>query len=429
MQNSRHGVYLERATAALMWRKTLAEVCLDSRLSLSISLIICLSMAFTAEAGMVSFIDNPHSKCPQGWAEVIDAKGRLILGTTDPALVGKTQGTPMQDQTPPLHQHDFTIGVQLKFEPVVALSGLNYSLTGANTEYTASGTAAASDGNLPYMQLLVCEQQSGLPAEQAMPKEMVAFYNDVDCPQQWELYEKLNRRFAVPLPADAKGGDFNALIDLWPDAGLNHSHAIKVVDDTSTDQDESVKISIAAQSVVLLKSFWPFTQNKSWGNHTVHDRRYNSSAGNTIAPYINFLACRKTAGRNRSSQLPAGMLGFVTAEHCPDKWTQKPESMGRFLVGLPQGQFAYSGVSFGSSPLKTREVRQHSHDLETSINLPGLGIAGANGCCAHGYARAGDYSMRGKTVLSAITLPYVQIRHCIIPQRASAGEQGGRIKQ
>jgi hypothetical protein len=395
-----------------------------------ITFFISLTMYSTAHAGMVSFIDNPQGKCPKGWTEVSASKGRLIRGTINGSEVGKTQGTPMKDQTSPTHHHDFKIGVKLKFEPVVAISGCcNRSITGSNTEYKASDTTKESDWNLPYMQLLVCEQHSGIPAEKVMPNEMVAFFNDQKCPEQWEPYKKLNHRFAVPLPADAKEGDFNALVDPGLGGDLNHVHPIKVVDDKSVVQGNTVRISIPSQSLVLIKPIGAFLRNSNYGNSTVPDSDYKSGQGNTIVPYINFLACRKTAGRNRTSQLPESMLGFITAEHCPNKWAQKSESMGRFLVGLPSGQYAYSGVTFGSGPLKSKEIRQHSHDLETKIKLPVVSITGANGCCAHYYARAGEYSMRGKTALSPSTLPYVQMRHCVIPTRASPGTSGGRIQQ
>jgi len=378
---------------------------------------------------MVSFIHNKENKCPEGWKEVEAAKGRLIRGTIVGAEVGKFQGTPMKDKTSPLHNHKFKIGVNLKVEPVVALRGQNRSVIASNKEYSIEGATRPSDGNLPFIQFLVCEQHQGFPVEQAMHQEMVAFFNDPQCPDQWEPYEKLNKRFAVPLPSDAKDSDFYATVGPTPNGDISHIHSITVVDGHSNKPMDTVKIIISPQSLALSKRFWPFKENKAYGNHIVPDRSFTSEKGNTTVPFIQFLACRKTTGRHRTSKLPVGMLGFITAEYCPDHWEPNKKSMGRYLVGLPSGKEVKGGETFGSSSLKSKEFRQHRHHLETSIKLPGLGIAGLNGCCARGYARAGTYGMRGSTGSSPSGLPYVQLRHCIVTDGNSSQTEKQPIQQ
>lgn len=370
----------------------------------------CLISA-PAHAGMVAFFDVPDARkqCPEGWKEFLPAKGRLILGTTDPAQVGKASATAINDLTPPTHLHTFTAGVKLKPRLVVALGGPNQTLTGSNVQHSVSAATEASHGNVPYMQLLACEQVSGFPAEQALPREMVAFFSAPSCPAEWEPYAKLNGRFAVPLPPDAQSADFNAAVG---NAGVfNHDHKLVV---SGTAAEQKIYLPISGGSMALAESWWPFPQNNSYGHRTFDDQTYTSGTGGDDAvPRVSLMACIKASGRPRTSELPEDILAFMTAEDCPKHWRQKPASMGRYLVGLPAGPYAQSGVPFGGGPLHSKEQRVHVHEVRASLSLPSNGIAGASGCCLNDFAAASTYTLQGQSVAAASNLPYVQMRHCI----------------
>ena len=379
--------------------------------------LACFALFFhpVSTAGMVAFFDVPDFKheCPEGWVEYAPAKGRLIQGTTVGDKVGEALGTPLKDQTPHRHSHTFRAGVTLEYEPVTANGGPNPSLTSANTEHVTTGTSGESDGDLPYMQLLACEQKDGYPAQDALPREMTAFFTDQQCPKDWEPYEKLNGRFAVPLPPDG-ANDFNAAVGPWNEA-ISHDHYMYVSDAAA---EQKIYLPVSEASVALAKHFWPFGVNESYGKRTFPDRFYRTASNTDVLPRVSLMACRRVAGRTRTSQLPDHMLGFMTAKSCPKHWRQKPASMGRFLIGLPAGQFAQSGIPFGGSPLKSKEVREHTHSIRADLKLPSHGIAGASGCCSGDYAAAGTYTMQGDTVKTISTLPYVQIRHCIVTPTA-----------
>lgn len=370
-------------------------------------------------AGMVAFFDVPDARkqCPDGWSEYGPAKGRLIVGTTNGDEVGRAVGEPMADRTAPTHTHGFTAGVTLDYEPVVANGGPNKSLTAAGVDHTTRGTTGESDGNMPYMQLLACEQREGFAAEDALPREMVAFFAQGTCPANWEPYEPLNGRFAVPMPP---GGTLEATVGPW-NANMTHDHYMYVSDAAA---DEKIYLPVANASVALAKHWWPFKVNKSYGKRTFPDRFYRTDDSADMVPRVSLLACQRIAGRARSSKLPADIMAFMTAADCPKHWRQKPASMGRFLVGLPTGQYAQSGIPFGGNPLRDKEIREHLHSVQTELNLPSHGIAGASGCCSNDYAAAGTYTMQGQVKATLSTYPYVQLRHCIVtPAVRKSGNQ------
>ncbi len=384
----------------------------DARVLIVALLLVSGLLSAPAHAGMVAFFDVPDARkqCPEGWTEFLPAKGRLILGTTDPAQVGRATASTIKDLTPPTHRHAFTAGVKLNPRPVVALGGPNQTLTASNVEHATSATTEVSDGNVPYMQLLACEQKSGFPAEQALPREMVAFFSAPSCPAEWAPYAKLNGRFAVPLPSDAQSADFNAAVGS-PGNVFNHAHKLVV---SAAAAAGKLYLPISGGSMALAEHWWPFAQNTSYGHRTFADQESTSGAGGDDAvPRVSLMACIRTAGRPRTSELPDDILAFMTAEDCPKHWRQKPASMGRYLLGLPAGPYAQSGVPFGGSPLHSKEQRVHAHEVRTTLSLPSYGIAGVSGCCLNDFASSASYTLQGQSVAAASNLPYVQMRHCI----------------
>ncbi|MCC2607760.1 hypothetical protein [Planctobacterium marinum] len=393
---------------------------------LRVCLFCCALFYGAANAGLVAFFDVKDARdgCPTGWQELSEAKGRMLRGTTNGDEVGRVNGQPMPDKTPPKHDHEITLGVTLDYEPVVANSGGNPNLTHSGIKRTVTGRTSSSDGNMPYMQMLLCEyvgvDQDGErikePLHDYFPREMVNFFNDRSCPDNWEKYDKLHHRFIVPIPADAKADEYNLQVGDWPGNQITHDHHVYVSDAKS---DNVVHLPVIDHSVVLAKSFLFFKQNTGFGKATFKDQFFRTEASSPDAvPYINLMVCQKTAGRARTSRLPLDLFSFIAAEDCPNKWGRSPHSNGRFLVGLPAGDTALSGTSFGGEPLNSKEIRTHNHKIRMDITLPSNYIGGASGSGASGYAQSGTYTMDGEAVPTISTYPYVQMRNCTVTQAA-----------
>ncbi|HXA15395.1 MAG TPA: hypothetical protein VN380_00265 [Thermoanaerobaculia bacterium] len=108
--------------------------------------------------GMVSFFSG--SGCPAGWGIAWAASGRLIVGTTDGPKRGSVVGDPMKDATPPTHTHTFkSASFTMQSRWIAGASACcNNSAAKTDTLWTPEGPTVASDGNLPYLQLTVCQK-------------------------------------------------------------------------------------------------------------------------------------------------------------------------------------------------------------------------------------------------------------------------------
>ena len=112
----------------------------------------------TSPVGMVAFFSPTTTGCPAGWVVPETPPGRLILGVTDGARVGKTLGTPMADRTPPTHSHIYSAKIKLNSKSLQAGSGKNKDGAKAKT-YTLNASTAAATADLPFYQLVVCQKQ------------------------------------------------------------------------------------------------------------------------------------------------------------------------------------------------------------------------------------------------------------------------------
>jgi endonuclease/exonuclease/phosphatase (EEP) superfamily protein YafD len=117
----------------------------------------------TTPSGMVAFFMTSGTTCMPGWSAFPQAYGRLLLAVTNPANVNVTQGTPMTDQTAPVHTHTFATTVTVTQKNLEAESGSNHSGAASNKQpsvpdnppgTTNGGTGESS--NLPFMQILAC---------------------------------------------------------------------------------------------------------------------------------------------------------------------------------------------------------------------------------------------------------------------------------
>lgn len=386
-------------------------------------------VAPSAHAGMVAFFDIVEGKCPRGWSEAVYAKGRLIKGTTKGG-VGQVAGEPLADKTPPSHTHAYKVSAELASREVVAVEEFwpfdqNTGVAKSGEATTASGTSSSSNGDIPLMQFLTCEEDAETNTAQHMRGEMVAFFNAASCPAGWEPYHKLNNRFVVPLPSDAETGDHNVAVDMPAGTGRVHAHGLSVA---SSADDVTADIKLPLQTIGMeASSTGVFVKERTgWAVPEKPTTSGAVSATTTKWPYVVLRACRKKEGRGSVAKLPGDMLAFMTAQSCPNGWREKASTRGRFLVGLPAGRHAKSGAAFGGNPLNSREVRTHSHHLKADMSFASRPFVGFTGNANKGFTKAGKYTIEGDTQRSASELPYVQMLHCITPPAKGSSSSGIR---
>lgn len=383
-------------------------------------LLIIFLTPLTASAGMVAFFDKPDGICPEGWRPIDNAKGRLIRGTTDPKRVGLSAGTPMHNKTPPTHKHELHIWFNPVSKSVVALEKFgflqqNTGVAKANSNwYEKSGHfTSISDGNIPYIQMLACEEnQNGMTADN-MRQEMVAFFNNDTCPVNWEVYQKLNNRYVVPAPDNTESGLYN---QPFGTGDATHNHKISMKEGLAGPNQVGIRLNEigmeASEKGVLIKESDDWAKNQS----PVGAISTKSSANN-IVPYLELLPCRKNRGRGNIDRLSEGLMAFMSALACPTGWREKSSTHGRYLVGLPADQHAKNGTAFGGNPLESGEIRTHHHEVRHTFNWPSQPFVGYTGDTNKGFAASGDYDLIGATQEASLNLPYVQMRHCIAPAR------------
>lgn len=392
-------------------------------------LLLLLLTPLSASAGMVAFFDKVDGICPSGWQALDKAKGRLILGTTDSGRVGAVSGKPISNKTPPLHKHRMTIDFAPVAKSVVALEDFpflkqNTGVASATKTWSIEqdDLMTASDGNVPYIQMLVCEESGAKSAAENMRQEMVAFFNDPACPSNWEPYEKLNKRFVVPAPDNTETGQYNQTFGS-PLGG--HSHGVGMKEGAAGANQVGIRLNEIGMEasekgfLIPARDYWAKNQSP------VKQISTKASAADAV-PYLELLACRKTKGRGNIERLSGDLMAFMTALACPDGWREKSSTHGRYLVGLPADQHAKSGTAFGGAPLASGEVRTHHHDVRYSFNWESNPFIGFTGNTNLGFAASGTYDLIGTTQQAEMNMPYVQLRHCIAPQPKNNESSGIR---
>ena len=106
--------------------------------------------------GMVAFFLD--GACPAGWSSADLARGRMIVGVTNPASVRKTVGVALTDKQVPVHQAKYSGAVTVGTQDLKADGGPNHDGTSPEA-YALSGDTKANDTKLPFIQLVVCEKQ------------------------------------------------------------------------------------------------------------------------------------------------------------------------------------------------------------------------------------------------------------------------------
>lgn len=353
--------------------------------------------------GITAFFEGRD--CPDGWQPVADGAGRLILGTTNSELVGRTAGTPLGDHEDRTHAHTYSASLKLAEQRLAALNGPNKSGAKKGTYKNNGKQVGAARSGLPFMQLRFCEPEPGL-VESARagtwPYLSVAFFRAGACPPPWEPYAKANGRFIIPISSESSIG---AVVGT-PYDGLTpalHLHAF------------SKELVLTEQHYVLFDGCCNTNlgARKKNGKHTLSGK---TGLADAATPNLALMACILREEEVPMPSLPQGFTLFLGQKICPVEtgWHEAIGSKGRYLVALPEG--GDPGVAFGGDPLGDGEMRTHTHPASDSVTLTAHGIAGASGCgfsCGNEYVKADTYRFDAATAAAAINMPYVPLRHCV----------------
>lgn len=225
---------------------------------------------------------------------------------------------------------------------------------------------------------LVCT--SSVLAADALPEFTIAYFSG-SCPDGWDntSLASANGRFLIPTMRGGGVGAFSGQA-LNSQQQPTHDHA-KATGSITTSSKEYVLIGGCC--------------NDSLGDSGTYTMSGSTESSSSALPYIQYNACMKQKAPDPKTTVPSGVTTFHLMPTCPDGWSPVNSAAGRYIDGLPAN--GAPSASFGGKALTPGENRTHSHSMNGKMNLPSHNIAGASGCCAHGYAGSGNTGFSGNT--------------------------------
>ena len=338
-------------------------------------------------------------KCPVGWHELAYTRGRLILGTTDPARAGTVRGAPIDPTRPLLHGHLAEVSLTMTATPEKlrwANSGTEVSRT--FKPFIHSHTADA-DSKIPIMQMNICAEDEASDLPDALPLDTVSFVVGKACPAGWTPFPQLDGRFPVPLVVG--GTRLAAVSPAWTTGPTTHQHAVDIkffVDEMGVDNwnwvGEFPYVRASGGQVVgttTALSFWR------------HDPAL------MLAPHVELLACIRGGRPVRLRELSPHLTIFTATAECSDRWETAPASAGRFLLGLPEGG---EPMATFNSPLGDREDRAHTHNYSWLVDFERQPVWPNPGREIVDLAPPRRQPFTQPVEAAGLGLPYLQLRHC-----------------
>jgi hypothetical protein len=403
-------------------------------------------------AKMVSFFPVETETCPTGWSIFKPAQGYIIRGTDVNDVLGTQVGSPIEDGEPVRHQHAFYTEISLEYDAYTIRRGADKRAQSGDIDVSGATTEASND--LPFIQYMICEENSGNDHSVYLPENSVQWFNDESCPTDWEVYKPATEgrgRTLLPLPTDAQASDNGAVVGNTDD--LNHPHDINI---RAPDFDKSNK-NLLRVYMDKVETKWDWlaflgTFNRRYFAVDVHptdgktelgirtDRRLQGEnraidigvqlpddnkvmedrpdPEKVLVPFIYLRPCIKKSDTRNIKRLPSGIGTFTTGFDCPAGLTRVSSSPGRYLVGLPphhsQKPFPESGKVFGGKALYSKQHITHYHDVNTSFkaNVETVDTAGIIRPKSVQTFSVSDPKLSGQTVAADMTFPYVQLRFC-----------------
>ncbi len=160
-------------------KRRAGRICVYGFLFLFIACLIG-TVVFTGAAildnipsGAVMFFNL--SQCPKGWTELVEAKGRYIVGLPKDGTLGATVGVELKDRenravgrhthtiVDPGHSHNIKAIGRYDGNIKAYLSGSTNQASNLNSEQSKTNITIKEAGevegtNAPYLQLLICKK-------------------------------------------------------------------------------------------------------------------------------------------------------------------------------------------------------------------------------------------------------------------------------
>jgi hypothetical protein len=343
--------------------------------------------------------------CPEGWVEIPEAQGRLVVSVVDPTVAGLTVNDPLGDQENREHQHPYSGNFTLPSKNIAALDCCDTD--GANNgDFPFSGTTNAAASGLPFTQLWLC-RVAGTNETSYAPYGAVGFYDPsvTACPEEWAPYVAGAGRALIPgyIPT---GGEPVPSVDP-PLASLEdrgHSHAF------------AAEVLVPDISYVGIDGCCNENPAPS-GSLPVSAVTDVTSAG---VPYVQLLTCF-SQNTTFNTSLPSGALLFSPLLGCMPGWELASFVSGRYLVALPQNGLPGADFGGGSLPPNATSDVGTTHDVSGSVALPADDVGLGSGCCADGYAAAtGSAPFTATTTADSAQFPYLMMAVCVQESDAAA---------
>lgn len=325
-------------------------------------------------------------------------KGRLIVSVTDGNASGLILGDPLGDQEDRGHLHSFEGTLPLSERHIAAIDCCN-DQGAANGDDPFSGFSSNTTSGIPFLQLYLCSLHAD-DSTLTLPIGAVGYVDPnvtTSCPTMWTPYEIAAGRFIVT-------GDYSA--GQQPVTSIDEPLAS--LEDRKHTHTYSTQVTVNDVSYVGIDGCCNDHPAAS-GPYTLSGAVDEASTG---LPYAQLLTC-SSATPSFNASMPDNALFFSPQIGCQSGWEVASFLSGRFIVSVPEG--GLSGATFGGDSLApgTTSLTGTSHQLSTTITLPSTGVGLGSGCCADGYAEAGDIAFVADTTSASAGLPYIMVPMCI----------------
>ena len=390
-----------------------------------------IASANASDARMVAFFPVESEVCPTGWSEYKPAKGYLIRGTDNTKLIGTRKGDAIADAKAPLHRHKIQADLPLAREAVGLISGPHGRVD--NSKVNVDGWSDTSDGAMPYIQYLICQEdvpKAGEPSKSIfLPRNTVQWFTGGSCPTGWALYEPLignKGRTALPLPRDAVATSVAAVVDEDPD-WVNHAHKLFF---NMPGKENNISLEVNHTDDPYFSN--PFHKTDIAKSSLREIERLSNDAVRTdvpakafkiLMPYVYLRPCHKESNTVNVAELPAGMGVFAKSFSCPTGLYNVASSPGRFLVGLPEqkpgSEKPLSGTAFGAEPLKSEGKPEHLHRVDISVSLNTWDMDTSTFLPHRDHLKGlskGSSKVEGKTEYASMIFSYVQLKFCKVQE-------------
>ena len=359
------------------------------------SVVLVLNTEAALPVGFTTFFNR--RSCPDGWRELDEVKGRVIVSVTDHSSVGVTVNQPLGDRQDVTHRHNWGTSVSIATKEIAAIaSGDNAGA--AKGSYPITATSQEGTSGYPFTQMLLCSYHSGNNTGDVAFGSVAYFNPDVSkCPTGWrEAHDTAGR---ILIPGYEEGGAVrNNALPLSSGEDRKHNHTF----------DFSIPLSeVSFEGVAGCCD-----QNNAKFQPAVFAGSTNEASSNI--PYVQLLTC-VSENPSFNMTLPGGGLVY-NAVSCPPNWAPVNEVSGRMLVALMDG--GEPGASFGGSSIpppsnfEPSARVQHKHLLNGTLTLPPAPTLLVEGCCANGYAKSGPYLYSSPSHDGRVDLPYTMLPLC-----------------